>query len=342
MTVPIHLDLHGVGSPFPSVKFGVFSVRGACLLALVLVLFVCTAAVAQSDEDKVIKVETDLAVFEVTVTDKNGKPMRGLTASDFRIMEDGVERPIDFFQPIRKADERRPLSVVFALDVSGSMTGEELQRLKNAMQVFIDRLADYDSYFSIVTFAMDVKTVQQFTNRPDKLKNAFGKLGRDQDGLSTHAYDAVDQGIRLLQKNSPKVIRQRFPKRAVIVISDGFPVGDVVSPETVIERANENESSVYSVILPSFSNVLGNKKPVITPLEASGVIERTGGRSFYATDKNFESLFTDLADEITGSYAVAFYPKDESPGGLSDRKVTIESLKGFQIKQNRTSYKIGR
>ena len=342
MTEPVHFDQPIARSHFRGSRFGVPSGVKALIFAVVLAIITCTPTAAQDDSDKVFKVDTDLAVFEVTVTDKNGKLMRGLTASDFRVMEDGIERPIDFFQPIRKADERRPLSVVFALDVSGSMTSEELQRLKNAMQLFIDRLADYDSYFSIVTFAMDVKTVQSFTNRPDKLKNAFAKLGRDQDGLSTHAYDAVDTGIRLLQKNAPKVIRQRFPKRAVVVISDGFPVGDIVSPETVIERANESESSVYSVILPSFSNVLGNKRPVITPFEASGVIERTGGRSFYATDKNFEMLFSDLADEITGSYAVAFYPKDESPGEAQNRNVRIESIKGFQIKQNRTTYKIGR
>lgn len=342
MTEPVHSDPPTALSHFRGTHIAVLSRIKALFFVVVLTIIAGTPAVAQDESDKIFKVDTDLAVFEVTVRDKNGKPMRGLTASDFRVMEDGIERPIDFFQPIRKADQLRPLSVVFALDVSGSMTSEELQRVKNAMQLFIDRLADYDSYFSIVTFAMDVKTVQQFTNRPDKLKNAFTKLDRDQDGLSTHAYDAVDASIRLLQKNAPKVIRQRFPKRAVVVISDGFPVGDIVSPETVIERANESESSVYSVILPSFSNVLGNKRPVITPFEASGVIERTGGRSFYATDKNFEMLFGDLADEITGSYAVAFYPKDESPGEGQNRNVRIESIKGFQIKQNRTTYKIGR
>jgi VWFA-related protein len=340
MTVLTHLDLARISNVFRSMNFNVSLAAERVFSVAVLLAFFACSYVAAQDDDKVIKVETDLAVFEVTVTDKSGKPVRGLAASDFRILEDGVERPVDFFQPIRKVEERRPLSVVFALDVSGSMTGDELQRLKNAMQVFIDRLADYDSYFSIVTFAMDVKTVQDFTNRPDKLRNAFAKLGRDQDGLSTHAYDAVDTSIRLLSKNAPKVIRQRFPKKAVVVISDGFPVGDIVSPETVIERANESESSVYSVILPSFSNVLGNKKPVITPLEASGLVERTGGRSFYAYDKNFELLFNDLADEITGSYAVAFYPMDESEG--TNRNVKIESVKGFRIKQNRTTYKVGR
>lgn len=303
--------------------------------ALMLLLCACAGNFAQ-DDASVIKVETDLAVFEVTVTDKKGMRVRGLTASDFRIFEGDTERPVGFFQPITKSEERRPLSVVFALDVSGSMTPDELQRLKSGMQSFVDRLADYDSYFSIVTFAMDVKTVQAFTNRPEKLKAAFSRLGRDQDGLSTHAYDAVDASVRMLRKNAPKVIRQRFPKRAVVIITDGFPVGDIVAPETVIERANESESIIYSVILPSYANVLGNKRPVLTPLEASGLIERTGGKSFYANKRDFEMLFKDLADEITGSYAVAFYPVDEAEKGT--RAVRIESKKGYTVRQNRNTF----
>jgi hypothetical protein len=208
------------------------------------------------------------------------------------------------------------------------------------MQSFVSRLADYDSYFAVVSFAMDVRTLQQFTNRRDKLEKSFDRLVRDQDGLSTHAYDAVDDSIRLIAKKSPKVIRGRLPKRAVILVSDGFPVGDVVSPETLIERENLAETSIYSVILPSYSRLQGDKRPVITPLEASGLIDKTGGKSFYATDKSFDALFQSLAEDITASYAIAFYPGDENKTADSKpRKVIIQSRSGFTIRQNRSEYK---
>src|SRR5687768_11567575 len=165
---------------------------------------------AQDKEDDVVRIDTDLVSFEVTVTDKQGKPVQNLRREDFRLFEDGVERPIDFFQPIRKVDERRPLAVVFALDVSGSMTEAEINRLRSAMQTFIGRLADYESYFAVVSFAMEVHTLQGFTNKRERLERSFDKLVRDQDGLSTHAYDAVDDSIRLISKKSPKVIRGRL------------------------------------------------------------------------------------------------------------------------------------
>ena len=295
--------------------------------------------VAAQNSDEVIRVETELIPFEISVTDQDGKPVRGLKAEDFRVYEDGVERSIDFFEPLKK-EAGRPLVVVFALDVSGSVTRDELEKLRDALRVFTARLADYDSYFAVMTFGMEVKILQSFTNRSEKLEKSFEKLLRDQEGLSTHAYDAVDDAIRLLKKKSPSAVRDKIPKRAVILITDGFPVGDTVSPKTVIERANNAETTVYSVLLPSFSRLQRDKKPLLTPLEASGLLDKTGGRAFYATQKSFEPLFKSLAEEITASYLVAFYPTPQDRRNGKPRRVKIETVKNLQIKQNRSGYEI--
>lgn len=317
--------------------FAAFSRFSAGLFLCTLFFLLCFTVFAQ-DNDDVIRIETDLIPFEVTVTDKNGKPVRGLESKDFKLFEDGVERSIDFFEPVKRNDESRPLSIVFALDVSGSITPEELIKLRAALQSFVARLADYNSYFAMMTFGMEVKTLQSFTNRPEKLEKSFEKLLREQDGLSTHAYDAVDYAVRLLKKKSPSEIKQKIPKRAIILITDGFPVGDTVSPKTVIERANDAETTVYSVLLPSFSRMQRDKKPLPTPLEASGLLEKTGGRAFYATEKGFEPLFKSLAEEITASYLLAFYPKTDNRQSKRFRRVRIEAPPGFQVKQNRAGY----
>lgn len=303
----------------------------------VFTLLISTVSGSAQTSDDVIRVETELIPFEVTVSDRDGKPVRGLKAEDFRLFEDGAEKPIEFFEPVRRQNDSRPLSIVFALDVSGSMTAEEFEKLRGALRAFIKNLADYQSHFAIMSFAMEVKTLQSFTNRPERLEKSFDKLFKDQDGLSTHAYDAVDDAIRLLRKKSPPSVKDQIPKRAVILITDGFPVGDTVSPKTVIERANTSETSVYSIILPSFSRLQGNKKPLLTPLEASGLIEKTGGKSFYANPKDYEPLFKALAEEITSSYVLAFYPSDADSSKF--REVRIETNKNLVIKQNRSGYR---
>jgi VWFA-related protein len=309
------------------------------IISISLILFSLSVGhgFAQADEEKVIRVDTKLAEFEVLVEDQNGKPVHGLKQQDFRIFEDGKERRIDFFQPVASPGKERPLVIVFAVDVSGSMTAPEIEKLRNAIAGFIDRFGNHESYFAVVSFAMQVKRLQQFTNRPEILKRAMEKLDRDQDGRSTHAFDAVDDAIRLIERSAPKNVRGRAPKNAVIVITDGFPVGDIVSPSTVIERANRTGTSVYSIILPSYSPTGRDTRPLMTIFEASGVVDRTGGNNLYAVDNNFEPLFKMLAAEITSSYALAFYPDDQV---LGKRIVRIESVKGYRIKQNRTTYQV--
>ena len=75
-------------------------------------------------------------------------------------------------------------------------------------------------------------------------------------------------------------------KRAVLVVTDGFPVGDTVKPETVIERANAADVSVFVVTLPSYSRVMASatQTPLPTPLDVSGLAELTGGRMFTLTN----------------------------------------------------------
>lgn len=305
-----------------------------------LMFFSCLTLQVFAQNDDEIRVDTELVTFEVSVTDKQGNPVKNLQAGDFKVFEDGVERKIDFFEPLKKQNDSRPLSMVFALDISGSMTTGELLQLKTAMQNFVVRFNDYNSYFAVMTFGMKVKTVQSFTNRADKLEKSFDKILRDSEGLSTHAYDAVDDAVRMLKKKSPQKVGNQIPRKVVILITDGFPVGDVVSPKTVIERANDAETSVYAVLLPSFSRLQNTKKPLLTPLEVSGLIDKTGGKSFYATARNFDPLFKDLAEEITSSYAIAIYPSDKSATDKKFHEIRIVSKDNFSIKQNRLGYKI--
>ncbi len=115
-------------------------------------------------------------------------------------------------------------------------------------------------------------------------------MAREPNGLSTHTYDAVDDAIRLLVRNAPRTRDRRMMKRAVIVVTDGFPVGDTVSAQTVIERANESDVSVYTVTLPSYSRVITStaQTPLPTPLDVSELAERTGGRNLYADQKDYQ------------------------------------------------------
>jgi VWFA-related protein len=294
----------------------------------------------EQNPEEVLRIDTDLVSVDVTVTDAEGRPVRNLRKEDFKLFSDGVEQPLSFFQVERRAGEPRPLAVVFALDISGSMTPEEMGRLRIALQAFSAQLAGHPVVYAVMTFGMNVKTLQRFTSEPEKLDKTFERILREPNGLSTHTYDAVDDAVRMLVRHAPRTQQRRFMKRAVLVVTDGFPVGDTVSAQTVIERANSADVSVYVVTLPSYSRLMpaSTQTPLPTPLDVSGLAERTGGSSSYANQKDYGPLFRALAEEVSSAYVLAFYPAEEKRRDGLSHTIKVEGPSGLALRQSRQTY----
>ena len=290
----------------------------------------------------VLRFDTDLVSVDVTAIDAQGRPIRNLRQEDFKLFSDGLEQPISFFQIEKRQGEARPLAIVFALDVSGSMTSEEILRLREALRSFSDHLSNHPAVYAVIAFGMRVKTVQKFTSDARKLDESLERLAKDPpSGLSTHTYDAVDDAIRMLVKSAPRTREKRLMKRAVLVVTDGFPVGDVVKPETVIERANAADVSVFVVTLPSYSRVMASTEqtPLPTPLDVSGLAELTGGRNVYANEKHYAPLFRALAEEVSSAYVLAFYPPEEKRRDGQVHTIRVEGPRGMTLRQSRSEYK---
>jgi VWFA-related protein len=290
--------------------------------------------------DEVIRVDTDLVSVDVMANDLEGRPIKNLKQEDFKVYLDGVAQPLSFFQMERRSGEPRPLAVVFALDISGSMTGEEMERLRSALNAFSARLSGHPAIYAVMAFGMNVKVLQKFTSEPDKLDRAFERIAREPNGLSTHTYDAVDDAVRLLVRHAPRTRERRLLKRAVLVVTDGFPVGDTVSAQTVIERANAADASIYVVTLPSYSRVLpaSSQNPLPTPLDVSGLADLTGGRSVYAEENNYDALFRALAEEVTSAYVLAFYPPEPKRRDGQFHNIRIEGPSGLTLRQSRPGF----
>ncbi len=296
----------------------------------------------EEEAEDVLRIDTDLVSVDVTAMDATGGPVRNLKQEDFKIYFDGVEQPISFFQIERRQGEPRPLAIVFALDVSGSMTSEEIVRLRGALQSFSNHLSDHPVVYAVLTFGMTVKTLQKFTKDPRKLDESLERILRDApSGLSTHTYDAVDDAIRLLVRSAPRTRERRLMKRAVLVVTDGFPVGDTVKPQTVIERANAADVSVYVVTLPSYSRVMASstQAPLPTPLDVSGLAELTGGRNVYANERDYAPLFRALAEEVSSAYVLAFYPPEEKRRDGQVHTIRVDGPRGLTLRQSRSEYR---
>lgn len=299
----------------------------------------------EQEPEEVLRFETDLVSVDITAMDSTGRPVKNLRQTDFKLYSDGLQQEIAFFQLEKRQGELRPLAIVFALDVSGSMTSDEIDRLRTALQSFSNYLVDYPVSYAVMTFGMRVKTLQKFTSDPKKLDESLERVSKDApSGLSTHTYDAVDDAIRLLVRSAPRTRERRLMKRAVMVVTDGFPVGDTVKPETVIERANAADVSVFVVTLPSYSRVMASstQTPLPTPLDVSGLAELTGGRNVYANERDYAPLFRALAEEVSSAYVLAFYPPEEKRRDGQIHTIRVEGPRGLTLRQSRSEYRAAR
>ncbi len=281
-----------------------------------------------------IRLDTDLVVIDVTAIDKSGNYVRDLRPEEIQVFEDGQERKINFFAMTDEADFTRPLAVVFALDVSGSLRPDEMVTLRQAALKFTE-LMKGDSVFAALSFNHKVKIVQDFTSKPEKIERAFADM--DKFGGSTRIYDAIDRAVRMLDRDAPRARKGRPVRRIVVVITDGFDSASIVDRREVIRRANDAGVTIYSVTLPSYVlSPTDSGSRVLTLLDASRIVSATGGQDFPANARDFTPIFKSLAEEIRASYALAYYP--ENRDGKQHELRIKTSREGVRLRASRTSY----
>ncbi len=66
-------------------------------LLLALLLAATAAFARRQDDDDVVRVDADLVILNVTVTDAQGRFVRKLRRADFKVFEDGQEQSINSF-----------------------------------------------------------------------------------------------------------------------------------------------------------------------------------------------------------------------------------------------------
>jgi Ca-activated chloride channel family protein len=293
------------------------------------------AAPANQRDDKPLKIETDLVTIDASVTDKDGNYLRNLKPEEFTIIEDGQAQKVDFFEASEEAGLTRPLSVVFDLDISGSIKPEEVVRQRDAAESFM-KLARPESMFAILAFNYELKVVQDFTNDPQKLSRSFRRLPKAEG--STKLFQSIDRAVSML-KNGPKYKGGRRLRRVVIVITDGYDSVDALDQRDLIRRANDAGVTVYSVTLPSYQGAPRTSRRAITLLDVARIVPKTGGLDFSADEEDFTPALKAIAEEIKSSYTLAYYPPEKNRHDGKSHQIHVEVKRpGAIVRASRQSY----
>jgi VWFA-related protein len=271
------------------------------LLSLVVLLGVAAArAHGQDQQAPMFRGGTQTVALYATVTDQFGRLVPDLEQKDFDVYDNGKQQTITTFK-----SDVQPITVLLALDTSGSMT-MNLDLLKDAAEAFVIRLLPADRA-RITNFDDKIVTSPAFTGERDELiRYIHEDIGY---GNGTRLWDAVDDSMSKLAAVETR--------RVVLLFTDGDDEGSrEATLDSVTRRAETEDFMIYSVGLES--HYLG-----ITTHPDKGIrrlAEDTGGGYFQLkTADDLNTTFTRVADELHRQYVIGF-----TPAALDGKLHTIE------------------
>lgn len=309
-------------------------------IALVF-LFVClyvtpNPALAQqtSDDDEVVRVNTDLLLFPIRIRDKKGQAVTGLTDQDLLIKDqDKVTTGVYFSHG---ADR---VAMMFALDQSGSLR-EIISQQQDAALALFSRFGER-STVAVLRFSGTSSLAVPFTKDLSAARAAFRFSAAP--NRQTAIFDAAAKSVKEFD-NLPRV---RMERRIVVLISDGLDNRSRTRPESVIDAALEKRVSFYVIHLPLFEPRDG-RLAVRRPTKGfKELAEKTGGKYFLVGDaksallpkqNDLTPIFQAIEEDLKSQYLLGFYISESS---RDNRKhVFSVSLKpdGFEYSVGRMSY----
>src|SRR5688572_3900776 len=288
---------------------------------LALLCFNLLTVVAQDDDD-VIRVNTELVVLNVTVTDNVGQYVKGLKASDFKIYEDGVEVPANMIASFSLQES--PYAAVVLMDSSGSMEAR-FSLARSAAIRFLDGLRPED-VAAVYRFDSKVERVQEFSGGRDLAPIAYAIRARGMTTLN----DAIVEASRTLAERPEH-------RKAIVILSDGVDTYSKASSDKALESALAVGASIYAVDMSSLEIAGSTRRQSAAALK--NFAEKTGGR-FVATPGGPElrDAFTGIADELGHQYTIAYRPANPKRDGkwralevkVNREDVAVRTRKGYR------------
>lgn len=287
-----------------------------------LICFLTVPSLISAQEvDDVIRVDTELVVLNITVTDKSGQYVPGLKLSDFKIYENGKEVQPKLISSF--SVQESPFASVVLLDTSGSMEGR-MSLLRSAAIRFLDGLRPED-VAAVFKFDQKVEPIQEFSSGRDLAPMAYGLRAR---GMTT-MNDAIVQAADALAER-PEA------RKAIIVLSDGIDTYSKASVGKALERALAVGATIYTVDMsPPDNRGPRNIQNVAT---LRNLAEKSGGR-FVATPggPGLREAFASIAEELGHQYTIAYRPLNPARDGkwrtldvkVSGGDLVVRTRKGY-------------
>jgi Ca-activated chloride channel family protein len=272
------------------------------------------AKAQRAQQHQSIRVDVDLVLVNVTVTDPFNRLVTGLEMENFRVYEDKDEQEVIHF-----SSEDVPISIGVVFDLSGSMSNK-VDKARLAAVQFLKTANPQDEFF-LVSFNNRAQLVSPFTSTVEDIQTRLmytAAKGR------TALLDGIYLGLSQMKG-------ARNTKRALLILSDGGDNHSRYSESDIRNFVKEADVQLYAV---GIYDQAGSRK---TPEEISGpsllgdLADLTGGRAFTVENLNdLPDIAAKISMELRNQYVVGYKPANKARDGKWRKiKVKLRPPKGL-------------
>lgn len=261
---------------------------------------------------KSMRVDVNLVLVPVTITDEMNRLVTGLERENFVVMENGEKQSIRHF-----SSEDAPVSLGVIFDMSGSMK-DKMERAKEAVVEFF-KTANPDDEFFMIAFNEKPEVISDFTNSIEQIQSdlvyALPK-GR------TALMDAIYLGLA-------KMRQARNQKKALLIVSDGGDNHSRYTENEIKSLVREADVQIYAIGI--FSPNPGAAEEVAGPVTLAAITDETGGRTFTIDNPNeLTDVATKIGIELRNQYVLGYRPtKPVRDGKWRKIRVKLNPPKGL-------------
>lgn len=283
---------------------------------------------ATSPDSLTIQTNVPLVLVPVTVTDKKGTIMDGLSVDDFVLTDDGKPQKIRMDTSDTVV---APISMVILIQSSG-LSAPELNRIHSIGPMIKPLVTGDRGHVAVISYDRDIRLRQEFTSDSTKIQLAFEEVSPD-IVKTARLLDAVAQGVDLL------TTRPANSRRVMLILGESRDRGSNASLSHVIEKIQRAGVAVYFATYsaqasawtvkpeddPSLPDDNGNNVDFASPIvelarlgkknAADAFAQASGGRHMsFTLYSALEHVIERTGEELHGQYLLSFVPQGNGSG----------------------------
>ncbi len=262
-----------------------------------------------------IKVDVNLALVNVTVTDPLNRLVTGLEKENFRVYEDGVEQEV-----VTMSSEDVPVSIGLVFDMSGSMS-DKVDKARQAAVQFMRTANPLDQFF-LVSFNDRAELTSGFTSSVEELQN---RMMFTESRGRTALLDAIYLGLSQMRG-------AHNAKRALLIISDGGDNHSRYNENDVKNFVKEADCQIYAIGIYDPVGIRSRTSEELNgPSLLSEMTEMTGGRVFPVGNiGELPDIAAKIGMELRNQYVLGYKPSNAQKNGVWRKiKVKLRPPKGL-------------